>query len=370
MGRVKVGVIGAGTIAQVEHVPNLLRLSDKFELAGVFDPSASTRAFMAKTHGIKTFASADEILGQALDAVVIASPDALHKEHVIAALERNLHVFCEKPLCYSTEDIADIIRARDVAARVVQVGYMKRFDPAYEALLARLPPSPEKLRHVSVEVVDADAWPFVLHHRTHKADDISQALRDDARQKQQAQVRQALGVLPSEPSWRGFTSAYCSSLVHDVNAVHGILQALGVSQQRVVSAEYFANGNGGHGCVSLMDGQALWSMSHLSIATLPYYSERISLHFDDMDCELAFPSPYLNHQSTRLTVRKRDGNNLVTEHVHAGYKEAFIEELVGFWSAVVEGTSVRNTAEHAAQDMALLCALAKWQANSTSRAIS
>jgi len=45
-----------------------------------------------------------------------------------------------------------------------------------------------------------------------------------------------------------------------------------------------------------------------------------------------------------------------------GYDEAFIEELKGFWSAIVEGTPVRNTAEHARRDMALLLGLAQWHA--------
>lgn len=364
MGRVRVGMIGAGTIAQVEHVPNLLRLADNFELVGVCDPSASTRDFITRTYGVPTFATTAELLDGKLDAVIIASPDPLHKEHALAALSRGLHVFCEKPLCYSTRDIAQLMAARDSARLVLQVGYMKRFDPAYETLLARLPASPGKLRHVSVEVVDADAWPFVLQHKTHRADDVSAALIAEARQKQQDQVQQAIGMPLGAEAYRGFVSAYCSSLVHDVNAVHGILDVLGVSTGPVVGASIFAGGSGGQGSVSLSGIGALWTMSHLSIASLPYYSERISLHFDDCDFELQFPSPYLNHQPTLLTLRSGERERLTTEHIHAGYKEAFVEELLGFWSAIVEGTPVRNTAEHAARDMALLCDLAIHNAKS------
>ncbi|MFO1034060.1 MAG: Gfo/Idh/MocA family oxidoreductase, partial [Hyphomicrobiales bacterium] len=275
MGRIRTGIIGGGTIAQVEHVPNLLRLSDKFDVKVLCDPSASTRAFMAETHGIATCATVAELFDFGLDAVVIASPDALHKEHALAALGRGLHVFCEKPLCYAPEDIAELMKARDAAGRVLQVGYMKRFDPAYEALLALLPSGPDRLRHVSVEVVDADAWPFVLQHRTHRAEDVSPQLIADARQKQRDQVTRAVGLLPQGDAYPGFVGAYSSSLVHDVNAVHGILDALGVDRQAVTGASFYAAGRGGMGAVSLQGGQALWTMSHLSIATLPYYSERI-----------------------------------------------------------------------------------------------
>ena len=99
MGRIRIGVIGAGHIAQIEHVPNLLRLKDRFEVTGVADPSRTARAFIAERYGLATYESIEQLLHEPLDAVVIASPDALHKEHVLSALKLGLHVFCEKPLC-------------------------------------------------------------------------------------------------------------------------------------------------------------------------------------------------------------------------------------------------------------------------------
>ena len=139
MQRLKVGVFGAGGIAQIEHIPNLMKLKQQFEVSGVCDPSAKVRAFIGEQFGLAAFESADQLLALALDAVVIASPDPLHHEQVLAALGRGLHVFCEKPLCYSVADIDDLIAARDRAGKVLQVGYMKRFDPSYEAALARKP---------------------------------------------------------------------------------------------------------------------------------------------------------------------------------------------------------------------------------------
>ena len=76
--------------------------------------------------------------------------------------------------------------------------------------------------------------------------------------------------------------------------------------------------------------------------------------------ELEFPSPYLNHQPTRLTIRTSDGHTLPAEDIRSGYEEAFIEELKGFWSAIVEGQAVRNTAEQARRDMELLAGLARF----------
>ena len=362
MQRVRVGIIGAGGIAQIEHVPNLLRLKHLFDIAGVYDPSAIVRGFIAGQYGLPAFDNLDALLAKPLDAVVIASPDPLHHEQILAAFGRGLHVFCEKPLCYAVSDIDEVIAARDKSGKLLQVGYMKRFDPSYEEALAILPGSAKTLRHVSVEVNDPDAWPFIRHHATCRAEDVAAELIAATRAKQKQQVARAVPAALDAVGYRGFTAAYCSSLVHDVNAVHGLLDALGVPSGEIVGAQLYAGGGGGQGTVRLLGGQALWTMFHLAVPGLADYRERITLYFDDALLELEFPSPYLNHQPTRLTVKKSDGHKLAVQDVHASYQEAFVEELKSFWSAIVEATPVRNTAEQARRDMALLSGLAHWHA--------
>ena len=359
MSRLRVGIIGAGTIAQVEHIPNLIAHGELFEVTGVADPSATARQFVTATWGVPSFETPDQLLDQKLDAIVIAAPDPLHYELVMAALARGLHVFCEKPLCYSPEEIADIIAARDKAGRVVQVGYMKRFDPSYRHALTVLPGTAKTLRYVSVEVNDPDAWPFIAHSRTKFGSDVPDALKQAASDKRQTQVEAAFGEPLSKLAFSGYTSAYSSSLIHDVNAVHGILDVLGVPDGEVVGGQIFANGAGGQGTVRLLGGQALWTMTHLTVPKLADYRERISLYFDDAILELEFPSPYLNHHPTRLTVRKSDGHTLSQDEIRPGYQEAFVEEMRGFWAAVVKGEPVVNLPEHAARDQNLLIGLTR-----------
>ncbi|MGE0241874.1 MAG: Gfo/Idh/MocA family protein [Parvibaculaceae bacterium] len=361
MGRIRIGVIGAGHIAQIEHVPNLLRLKDRFELRGVCDPSKTARAFIAERYSIATFESVEQLLHQPLDAVVVASPDPLHKEHVLKAFDHGLHVFCEKPLCYSSHDITGLITARDRAKRVLQVGYMKRFDPAFEAALDLLPRTAATLRHVSVEVNDPDAWPFIRHHDWRKSEDVPRTLIAEVAEKRKAQVARAIGEGADDLTLRGFCGAYASALVHDVNVVHGLLDQLGVPEGEIIGADLYAGGDGGHGSVRLLGGQALWTMTHLTVPLLPDYRERITLYFDDALIELEFPSPYLNHQPTRLTVKRGSKHRLHVEDIRPSYAEAFIEELKGFADGVAQGKALRNGAEDAARDMDLLCGLARWR---------
>jgi predicted dehydrogenase len=107
-------------------------------------------------------------------------------------------------------------------------------------------------------------------------------------------------------------------------------------------------------------------MTHLTVPRLPDYRERLTLYFDDAAIELEFPSPWLNHQPTRLTVKRGSKHRLHVEDIRSGYAEAFIEELKGFADGVAQGRSLRNSAEEAARDMDLLCGLARFRIASLS----
>ncbi|MFQ6018136.1 MAG: Gfo/Idh/MocA family protein [Kiloniellaceae bacterium] len=358
MTRLRIGVIGAGLVAQVEHIPNILRLRDKYALVGVADPSAKVRTFVAERFGVPVRPDLDGLLRVGADAIVVATPDSFHKDIVIEALSAGLHVFCEKPLCYSVADAASIQQARDRAGRIVQVGYMKRFDPSYEAALELLPEGGKGLRYISVEVHDPDAWPFTAHHPHARGNDVAAALAEEGQRLQRQQVKDAVGKDLRGSDLRGFANAYFSALVHDVNAVHGMLERMGIPDGTVTGGQWFAGGDGGSGTVRLLDGQAVWQMVHLTVPSLADYRERIGLYFDDALVELVFPSPWLNHQPTRLEVRQSSAHRLERTLVREGFQEAFVREIEGFWSSIVEGTPVRNTVEHALRDQRLLCELA------------
>src|SRR4051794_20107132 len=98
--RLRIGVTGAGFVAQVVHLPHLADAVARFEIAALAEPDAGVRAAVARRHGVEAFATQDEMLASArLDAVLIASPNATHADAAIEALEAGCHVLVEKPLC-------------------------------------------------------------------------------------------------------------------------------------------------------------------------------------------------------------------------------------------------------------------------------
>ena len=67
-----------------------------------------------------------------IDAVIVASPDATHRDYVLACIAAGKPVLCEKPMSLTTAECLDIVAAEEKAGKsLVQVGFMRRFDPAY-----------------------------------------------------------------------------------------------------------------------------------------------------------------------------------------------------------------------------------------------
>ncbi|ALR78125.1 hypothetical protein AO703_18140 [[Enterobacter] lignolyticus] len=352
--------MGAGLIAQLEHIPNILHLNDLYELVGIADASASVRNFF-KNRQLPVYETPHQLLNQAEpDAVFVCSPDCYHADMIIDALKAGCHVFTEKPICYTLEDVARIKHARDASGKILQVGYMKRFDPAYLQLRDMLPTDGSTLRMVSVEVSDPDSMPYREHQgELAFANDIPQAQRDEFRTRQHQQVAHALNGQPDENSFRGFTGAYCSSLVHDVNLVHGLLKKMNVATVGIESATFFANGDGGQATVRLDKQTSLWQMMHLTLPKVAEYHERVTLYFDEAIYHLEFPSPWLNHFPTRLRVLTSNGHHFQKTEHRASYKEAFVEEIKYFWETIVNNSTPLNTLEDAERDTKLLVAMGR-----------
>ena len=128
---VRVGLIGAGRIAQVAHLPALAK-SRQVELSAVCDPSEALATGVARHHGVEAFTSVDELLDSPIDAVLIATPDRTHYTLATQALSAGKHVLVEKPLVDNVEDAERLVKVVADSGKKLQVGAMKRHDPGVQ----------------------------------------------------------------------------------------------------------------------------------------------------------------------------------------------------------------------------------------------
>ncbi len=137
---IRVGVVGAG-IMGADHARVLSTAISGAELGAVADVDAGkVRELIERHPAARAFADPLALVRDpAVDAVLIASPDATHAPLVLACLEAGKPVLCEKPLAPGVEECLRIVaREAERGRRLVTVGYMRRFDPGYVEMRRRL----------------------------------------------------------------------------------------------------------------------------------------------------------------------------------------------------------------------------------------
>jgi myo-inositol 2-dehydrogenase / D-chiro-inositol 1-dehydrogenase len=133
---VHVGVVGVGMIGQ-DHIRRLTRVLSGVDVVAVSDADAGrTRAVAGGLRAAEAFGSGEELIAApGVDAVLVCSWGETHEQYVLAAIAAGKPVFCEKPLATTQEACRRILAAETAAGRrLVQVGYMRRYDAAYRAL--------------------------------------------------------------------------------------------------------------------------------------------------------------------------------------------------------------------------------------------
>jgi myo-inositol 2-dehydrogenase / D-chiro-inositol 1-dehydrogenase len=125
---VHVAVVGSGRIAGV-HARALAKVArGRLVACADLDPEVAQR--FAGEHGLTVLPTlADVLADPEIDAVLIATPNALHADQTIAALEAGKHVFCQKPIALTMDDAERVVAAGRTSDRVLQFGFMLRFTP-------------------------------------------------------------------------------------------------------------------------------------------------------------------------------------------------------------------------------------------------
>ena len=128
----RIGLIGLGRIGSF-HADTLATLAQVSELV-VTDPlDTAVTAVVDRIAKATAVDSTELLLAAGVDAVVIAAATNAHAELLLAAVERGIPTFCEKPIA-GTPDEAVTVRDRLAGSTVpVQIGYPRRFDPAFVA---------------------------------------------------------------------------------------------------------------------------------------------------------------------------------------------------------------------------------------------
>lgn len=130
----RVGIIGAGAISQVVHLPIFAERND-VALIAIADVDQHKAETLSRRFSVPLVMDAEELLSHdELDAVVLCTPNSLHQEMALAALERGRHVLVERPLAATSAGASALVEEAVRTGLVLSVGLPHRFRPELIAL--------------------------------------------------------------------------------------------------------------------------------------------------------------------------------------------------------------------------------------------
>ena len=131
--KLKVAVIGVGSIAQIAELPALARIPGVEITAAVARHQESIDRVMARYPIKKGYLSFESFIKEAdqIDCGFVLTPKDVHPDHVIPLLDKGIDVFCEKPLSTSIRKATEMVEVAEMNNRILMVGFNRRYAPVY-----------------------------------------------------------------------------------------------------------------------------------------------------------------------------------------------------------------------------------------------
>jgi predicted dehydrogenase len=348
--RLRVGVVGAGVIAQVMHLHYLAELSDLFEVTAVCDIASENARACADRYGIAAaYDDWHDLVAAPLDAVLVATSGS-HAPIAIAAAQAGRHVFTEKPMCFSVDEGKAMVAAAQDANVTLMVGYPKRYDLAYARFAREVADLAGEARLLRVTTMESPFRPYIAHYPLRKPtvlpDDVAARLVAAA----DTSVIEAIAPV-DELEHRVYLNVLLDTLVHEINSVRGLLgepdrlDYVDLSDRSVTVLLRFGD----------LRVAILWA----DLPGIARYQMEFALFAPDRRVTLEFPSPFLRNEPCTLVIEGGDvgtARSWRSEEV-VGYDSGFKRELEAFHACVLGNAEPITSGRDGLADIALCQAI-------------
>jgi predicted dehydrogenase len=347
MSRIKIGIVGCGAIAQVQHMPNLHDLQGRFEVTWVCDVSTGAAQYVANKYKVPNHTTDyNELLDGDVEAVLLCHRDPKTKI-ALACLQMGKHTFIEKPVCFSKEEAQSITDAAGESGVLAQTGYMKVYDPAFE--LATEATRGWDPTFIQVNHLHPNNNLHMSQFHIERFDDVPPETGVASQRARDAAFKQAMGDnVPSQAQRIFFTLS--GSMIHDL---YGLRMLFG-NPSRIVSTDAWKDGRAVTTNLEYPSG-ARCVASWVDLPDLWDFKETLEVYGDDRRVILTYPTGFSRGQLSHLTLQRIDSNGrTISEEPAIDWASPFVRELEHFYDCIVNGTSCRTPIADARHDIQLV----------------
>jgi predicted dehydrogenase len=347
--RVRVGIVGCGEVAQIIHIPALQELRDLFEITALCDVSRSVLAAVGtRCPGAALFDDYRKLIAApTVDAVLVGNPDAYHAEVVIAAVEAGKHVLLEKPIAVTLAEADAMLKAEAAATVTVQVGYMRRYAPAFvEAAAAAAKIRGEIVLARVHDVIGPNAAIIDNTSNIFRADDLSAELLAEGKRALSAKIGEAIGVATGPRA-----VAYALLLSLSSHALSAMRELLGGMPERVL---YAAQRHGGRFLSAAFDYGHFVAQFEAGVDRIPHFDAHLEVYTPTEIIRVDYDTPYVRHLPARMTtISGETAAGVAIRSMFPTRNDSFVAEWRAFHDHVTLGTRPKTTLADARNDLVL-----------------
>ncbi len=350
MNRLRVGVVGCGAIAQIQHLPHLRDGRDRFEIGGICDISPALLARVGDDFGVPAharFTDFEELAASDIDAVLICS-SGTHAPPTLAAARHGRHVLVEKPACTTLAEARAMIDACAAAGVLLMAAYPKRYEPSYEYAAARVR-AMRDVRLVQVDHLHPSNDLHLAEFDLHRAADVPQENLDAMQAAEDALTDAALGLPDPSPTLRRAYRLANGSLIHDISVLHGMFGA----PEAVLSSEIWRGGAGLTTTLRYPGGMRA-VLTWIDLPDLWAFQETFAVYGRAERVTVSFPTGFSRGLPTTVVVQAPDAQGNAARQELAWHENPFERELDHFHDCIRRGRTPNTPGEELIDHLTLV----------------
>ena len=352
--RLRVGFVGCGEVTQIMHWPSLYQLSDHFEVTALCDVSPSILEELGKLWNVQTLTTDHrELVARSdVDVVLIANPNAFHAEVTLAAIAAGKHVLIEKPMCVTRREADEIIAAQKNSDVLVQVGYMRRYAPAFlegcEAVKAM-----KEIKFARVrDFLGFNNLIVGPTSRVIRDEQLAESVKNDAKLRDEALMDEALGGKPS-PVLRRAYAVMLGLSSHDLSAMR---ELLGVPKKVLFAAQR----GGGLYMAAAFDYGPFVCQFETGIDGIARFDAHLEVYGNQKVVRIQYDTPYVRNSPIRLFVTEDNGRGGVTTlDSNPVWGDPFVAEWKAFYDNITEKKAPKTGPADFLHDLELFADMAR-----------